>query len=222
MEYLPAYELSLYFLKLLKPVCRRVETVGSVKRADPKALQRGVHDLEFLLIVDDARVPLVFGSGKDQPKNKLERLLMDLKADETITDPKHTRAANGEKYKKFAISGHEQTDAATHDISDFCLELYIVTSKTWAIQNVIRTGPSAFSQRFVTNESQVCFHKASGKTYKGLLPDFYEYVKGETVIRYRNSGEVLDLEEEADAIRLLGLKSNNNYWIPPEERYMWT
>lgn len=213
MEYKQAYALTQKFLEILRPVAVRIETVGSVKRADNKALTQGVHDIEFLLIQDPSRIPPVFGGGLDQPKNKLERLIAEMKADGLITDP--SRKANGEKYKKFSITGLQE-------LNEFHLELFIVTERTWAIQNVIRTGPSAFSQRFVTNESEVCYHQATGRKYKGLLPDYYQYIKGETEIRVRNTGEVLVLHEEADAIRLLGLRESENYWIPPEDRWKYT
>jgi len=197
------------------PVRNGFRFVGSVKRGDPKALAQGVHDIELLIIPDPAHIAPVFGGGLSQPRNKLERLMVDLKEDHIISSA--LKKAEGDKYKKFAIVQHSEGQ-----LQDFCLELFIVTARTWAIQNVIRTGPSAFSQRFVTSETAMCFHESSGKTYKGLLPMYYEYVKGETCIRVRNSGDVLDLKEESDAIKLLGLRAGPDHWIPPAERYMYT
>lgn len=222
MNYPKAYDYYKNFMKILTPVSERIEVVGSVKRADPKAQTEGVHDLEFLIIPNADRIVPVFGAGLDQPKNKLERLLMDLKADEVIRTP--VRKADGEKFKKFAIveaSGSIEECNEKPEL-EFCLELYLVTARTWAIQNVIRTGPSVFSHRFVTPESQVAFHHATGKKYKGLLPAYYEYISGETVIRVRHTKQVLDLKEERDAIKLLGLRPESDYWIPPDERYMYT
>jgi len=169
MDYAKAYDLSRHFLKLLTPVGTRIEPVGSIKRADPNTHIKGVHDIEFLIIPDPSRIPPVFGAGRDQPKNKLEQLIADLRADGVIADP--DRKANGERYKKFAIVGAEQDSREVEEriaenagamSKEFCLELFIVTPRTWAIQNVIRTGPSAFSQRFVTSENSVCFHKPTG------------------------------------------------------------
>jgi len=227
MDYSSAYSLSRDLLKRIAPACLRIETVGSVKRGDPKACANGVHDIEFLIIPDPARIPPVFGAGTNQPKNKLERLIADLKADGIISDPQYVRKAEGERYKKYAIVGHEYTDSETKLPKDFCVEFWIVTACTWAVQNVIRTGPSAFSQRFVTPDNQMCFHKPSGKTYKGLLPAYYEYVRNEdrdadsTQIRVRSTKEPIKLNEEKDAIRLLGLRPESDYWIPADERYMY-
>lgn len=213
MEYYEALNLSKKFFKLLEPACTRIEAVGSVKRKDPEVLSKGCHDIEFLLIPDSTKIPPVFGAGLNQPKNKLERLLLDLRGEGVLRDPE--RKANGERYKKLTI-------VEASGLNEFNLELWIVRPETWAIQSVIRTGPSAFSARFVKNESETFIHKASGKTYKGLLPDFYEYVSGETVIKIRHTGATLDLGEEADAIRLLGLRQSDNYWIPPQVRYQYT
>lgn len=220
MDLSSAHTLYEYFLKLLAPVSQRVEVVGSVKRADLKAYIDGVHDLEFLIIPDPSPVETVLLG--EQPKNKLEQLIQELIANGILRPA--TRKADGDKFKKFAIVGASASpEECTKDHEkEFCLELYLVTERTWAVQNVIRTGPSAFSHRFVTPDNQQAFHKPTGKLYKGLLPVYYEYMTGETVIRVRSSGRVLDLKEEADAIRLLGLRPESNYWIPPEERYMYT
>jgi hypothetical protein len=206
-------------MSLLSPVSERIELVGSTKRADPKAHTDGVHDLEYLIIPDSSPVPPVLLG--DQPKNKLEQLLLELIANGTLRTPQ--RKANGDKFKKFCIVGASGSEEECElDIKkEFNLELYLVTSKTWAVQNVIRTGPSIFSHRFVTPDNQQALHRPTGKLYKGLLPVYYEYVPGETVIRVRSSGRVLDLKEEADAIKLLGLRPESDYWIPPEERYMY-
>lgn len=110
---------------------------------------------------------------------------------------------DGEKYKKRAICGTGQL------INEFCLDLFIVTEKTWGIQNVIRTGPALFGHRFVTNRNKTAFHE--GNYYPGFLPNHLEYVKGETMIK--NGSRILELPEEADALALIG-----KGWIEPGDR----
>lgn len=209
MEYPQAWAIYKSFFTRLAPACLQIEVVGSIKRADPRAVVEGVHDIEFLLIADPARLPVVFGGGKDQPTTKLEKAIAEMKAEGLISSAR--KKAEGSKQKRFAIVEHSQGP------QDFCLELFIVKPETWAIQAVIRTGPRIFSKRFVMNENQSFIDQPSGQRYKGLLPNYLEYMEGETKIRTRARGEVLDLKTEAEAIDLLGFG-----WIPPDRRYQYT
>jgi DNA polymerase/3'-5' exonuclease PolX len=164
----------------IQPGTTRLEIVGSVKRGD----KTEVHDIEFL-IIPDSRTPRPEFGQRNPPKSMLEKVLQDLVNDGVLWPVK-----GGDRYKQFIIQG-------TETLNPFHLELWIVRPETWGIQNVIRTGPKEFSHRFVTN-----------KAYGGLLPDEYEYIRGET--RIKKAGEYLGLPEEADALALLGLG-----WIEP-------
>ncbi len=184
MEYIKAKYLADKFYELIKPACVRIEIVGSVKRAD----KLDVHDIEYLVIAND-RTPRPDFGQKVVFKTMLDKVLHELCEQGLLKFVK-----GGEKLKQYSI-----LEADT--LNPFHMELYIVRPETWGIQNVIRTGPSEFSHRFVTN-----------KAYGGLLPDDCEYIRGETQIK--RQGKVLDLPEEADVIGLLGLG-----WIEPKHRH---
>ncbi len=188
MKYADALELATEYVEWLRDCCLRIEIVGSVKRGD----KEDVHDIEIMLIAVPSAPRPEFGQ-KVVHKNKLEQRLAQLVREGILREAR--KKANGDRLKRFAIVEHSS-------IEDFCLELFIVRPETWGIQNVIRTGPSEFSRLFVTNKAQ-----------RGLLPDNYQYIKGETVIVHRSSGAPIPLPEERDAIALLGLG-----WIAPADR----
>jgi len=188
MKYAEALELATEFVEWLRDCCLRIEIVGSVKRGDKDE----VHDIEILLIADPAAPRPEFGQ-KVVYKNRLEQRLAQLVQEGVLREAR--KKANGDKLKRFAIVEHSTGE-------DFCIELFIVRPETWGIQNVIRTGPGEFSQLFVTNKSS-----------RGLLPDKYQYVRGETIILDRSSGAAIPLPEEEDAIALLGFG-----WVAPADR----
>lgn len=182
---------------LLSPVCEIIEPVGSVKRGDKPE----VHDIEILLIAKTARPVPVFGQKRIY-ETKLDELLADMEQENIIKQA--SKKADGPRYKKRAL-------VATGEINEFCLDLFIVTEKTWGLQNVIRTGPALFSHRFVTNRNAVCYSDQLGRKFSGFLPNDLTYVRGETVIR--RGEDVLSLPWERDVIDLLGVG-----WIPWHER----
>lgn len=222
MEYLEALTLSQKFKKILEPACERIMPVGSVRRGDEKVQQKGCHDIEFLIIQKEEKAGDMFGHplpDDQQLPSPLERVIASMLESGSVIVPK--RPANGQKYKKFAIPGCEYIDADGEE-KQFCLELWIVTERTWGIQAVIRTGPSEFSYKFVNSEEFIGEHKPTGKRLRGLLPNYYEYIKGETKIVIRRTGEEVDTHTEEQALRLLGINSSNNYWIEPSERFRYT
>lgn len=174
----------------LQPVCTRLEIVGSVKRMDKEA----VHDIEILLIADPTP-PKVFFGQKKVYRTLLDEHLATSTPPKRLMQPKNK--ADGDKLKRFAVAEFSSYAA------DFCLELFIVQPETWAIQNVIRTGPGDFSKQFVTNKNK-----------GGLLPNRYLYIKGQTQIFDRETNHTLELKEEKDALALLGLG-----WIAPNRRH---
>lgn len=199
MKYDKALEIAMRLKIGLSDGCERIEIVGSVKRHDKDE----VHDIEILCI-PDLRVPRPEFGQKKVFKTMLDKAIADLQLEDVLGNAK----MNGEKYKKIPILG-------TDEINPFFLDLFIVKHLTWAIQNVIRTGPALFSHAFVTNKSVSFYDKGTNRRYRGLLPDQYLYMTGETKIRMKSENGVSDmfLYEEADAIALLGLG-----WIPPEKR----
>lgn len=188
------------FLEKLMPACIRGEIVGSVKRADKPE----VHDIELLLIAKNEKPVPEFGKPGFIYTSKLQKVLADLEYSGYLRQA--TKKADGDRYKKRAIIG-------SGELNEFCLDMFIVKPETWGIQNVIRTGPSLFSHAFVTNQNQKVLDRASGRTYNGLLPNHLEYIRGETVIKNRKTGEILLLPEEQDAIAVLG-----RGWIEPAQR----
>lgn len=192
------YPLALQFandlMERLRSGCERLEIVGSVKRND----KPDVHDIE-ILVIPDLRIPRPEFGQKDPPTNMLDKVLLELVYEGVLWPVK-----GGTKYKQFILP-------AAESLNPFHLDLFIVNPVTWGIQNVIRTGPSIFSHRFVTNQSATCFVKETGRTYSGLLPDRYQYIRGET--RIKQVDRYLDLPEEKDALELLGLG-----WIAPRDR----
>lgn len=197
MIYKQALEVANKFMDILSPATERIEIMGSVKRGDKPEC----HDLELLMILKPGHPRPEFGS-KVIYQTHLDQILDRLQATRVLRQP--IRKANGEKYKKFAIVKYS-------DPNEFCLDIFIVRAETWGLQNVIRTGPSIFSHCFVTNQGQAAFVRETGKSYKGLLPVEYQYVRGETKIM--RGEECLSLPEESDAIALLGYG-----WIEPAKR----
>ncbi len=194
MIYREAKELAERLAAMIEPGCLRLEIVGSVKRGD----KAECHDIEMLVIANEKTPRPEFGQ-KVVHKTMLDKVVWEMCEYRILRF-----LEGGDKLRKYAI-----LEART--IDPFKLELYIVKPETWGIQNVIRTGPSLFSHRFVTNKSAKCYIKEMGRAFPGLLPDEYTYVRGETKIL--SGGEALSLPEEADALKLLGLG-----WIEPKNR----
>lgn len=188
MKHTEAKILAKKFLGLLVPECARAEIVGSVKRGD----KPDVHDIEILVIDGLRPIRIEFGMKQKLelivPKTRLGNLLNYLCETGLLK-----LVMGGEKLRKYII-------LEAGEVNPFHLEVYIVMPETWGIQNVIRTGPSEFSHKFVTN-----------RRYGGFLPDDLEYVRGETKIV--SEGTALNLPEERDALGLIGYG-----WIEPRER----
>lgn len=203
MIYEEALELAEKFLLLLRPVCKRIEIVGSVKREKTE-----VHDIELLLIPNDGYPMPEFGRPKNLYKSHLEKQLADLEHDNWIQQAADKK--DGDKYKKRAIVG-------TGQLNEFCLDLFIVNERTWGIQNLIRTGNSWFSHRCVTNKQILAVNREDGRRMPGFLPNDLRYIKGKDMPNgescIKRGDEILSLPEEQDVFELIFGK-----WIPPNER----
>lgn len=208
MKHQKALELALKFQQLLSPACIRTEIVGSVKRNDKPE----VHDIEILIIPRNERPVPEFGKPAQIFKTKLDKVLSDLEYEGLLRQAADKK--DGDRYKKRAICGAGELD-------EFTLDLFIVTQATWGLQNVIRTGPSLFSHRFVTNRKFGFWDEKSQKRYTGFLPNDLAYVTAKNspdkLSHIKRGKEILSLPEEKDAIELLGFG-----WIPPGERSRWS
>lgn len=194
MLYREARPIAEKYAELLRPGCKRLEIVGSVKRGD----SLHVHDMEFLVIPDEGRAPLQF--GQKIPPIHFYRVLGELEAQGLL------------RFKMGASKQRKYEIVEARNLNPFLLELWIVREETWGIQNVIRTGPALFSHAFVTNRRQAFFHSGDEHEYHGLLPDDLEYMRGETMIRPLG-GSPLILPEERDALDLIG-----HGWVEPKDR----
>ena len=82
---------------------------------------------------------------------------------------------------------------------------------------MIRTGPSWFSHRAVTNRNALAWNRETGEKKPGFLPDDLTYVRAkdspDKLSHIKRSAEILSLPEESDVIQLIFGR-----WIPPNER----
>lgn len=203
MNYDLARNYAEIFAVRLAPFCERIEVVGSVKRNDKPE----VHDIEILLIQKQGHPIPEFGKPNIYT-NWIDKAMADLEYEGLLRQAADKK--DGDRYKKRAIVG-------TGELNEFCLDLFIVTPTTWGLQNLIRTGPSLFSHRAVTNQRALAFDRETGNQYFGFLPDHLKYVRAkdapDKLSRVMRGTEVLKLPEERDAIEMLGFG-----WIPPNER----
>jgi hypothetical protein len=192
----------------LRPICSRLEVVGSMKRADHDALTNGVHDIEFILIQQSGIPRAEFGKPKNIYLTKLDKLLADLEYRGRVRQAADKK--DGQRYKKRAIIG-------TGELNEFCVEFFIAQAENWALLNAIRTGDELFAHRFVTNRNKHFFSDKHQRDFPGLLPNDLTYVRGVNrdngISVIERLGEVLDLKTEGDAINLIGAGR-----IPPNER----
>lgn len=206
MIYDKANEYANQFLNRLSPFCERIEVVGSVKRND----KPDVHDIEILLIQKQGNPVPEFGRPNIYT-SWIDKAMADLEYEGLLRQAADKK--DGDRYKKRAIIG-------TGELNEFCLDLFIVTPATWGLQNMIRTGPSLFSHRAVTNRSAMAFDRETGNKYNGFLPNDLKYIRAkdapDKLSRVMRGTKVLNLPEERDAIEMLGYG-----WIPPNERRAW-
>lgn len=203
MIYDQAKLIAVNFMGLLRPVCKRIEIVGSVKREKPE-----VHDIELLLIPIDGYPVPEFGKPSRLYKTHLDKLLSDLEYQGLIRQAADKK--DGDKYKKRAIVG-------TGELNEFCMDLFIVNERTWGLQNLIRTGNSWFSHRCVTNQNVQAWNKEDGRKMPGFLPNEFRYIRGKDIASgescIKRGDEIISLPEEQDVFDLIFGK-----WIPPMER----
>lgn len=193
MEHSAALAIAESVVDVLRPVCKRVEIAGSVRRGKPD-----VKDIEIVAIPDlvpPVRKRAVFGAPVPPVyKIRLDELLAERCERGLLGGGRWSLQKNGEKYKKIYLIDQQ-----------ISVDLFLVTPPaTWGVQFVIRTGPADFSHWIVTR-------KRGG----GALPNGYRVQdgavwKGE---RENETNDLVGFETEAEFLRFLGLG-----WIEPGER----
>ena len=135
----------------LAPACERVEVAGSIRRG-----KADVGDIELVVIPKVTTEP--DGMFGERTVNQLtERLDMIIAYGGRLashpTDPKR-----GDRYSK-----------VIHAPSGLQVDLFSATARTFGLILLIRTGPAAYSQRFVTDIRKAALHVASGELHRGSL-----------------------------------------------------
>lgn len=170
---------------MLRPYCHRVEVAGSIRRGKPR-----VKDIELVC------EPIVDVLARDLWGNVVaERVTLYefLEAVRRVGGDfgprldRNGRPAIGERYQRLVYCG-------------VALDLFIVRPPAqFGLIYAIRTGPSAFSQRLVTQ-----------RRFGGYLPDGWHVRDGAL---HDADGNVVETPDEEDVFRAIGLT-----WIPPHER----
>jgi DNA polymerase/3'-5' exonuclease PolX len=178
----------------IAPGCKDVRIAGSIRR-----LKGEPGDIELVAVPDQRPPKPVFGQP-NQFANTLEAILYDLRLGSP--DGLCLRLEKGGSlYKQFWVS---VDNGATYLIK---LDLFLVTTESFPVQFVIRTGPAEFSHWIVTP-------RAKG----GCMPDGYKCESGRVICVA--TGEPMPFEEEIDFLGFLGLgwiepyarKANWGYW----------
>lgn len=185
-----AEPLAARLAELLEPACVRIEIAGSIRRQRPD-----VKDIE-LVCVPRMTEPAglhprlaFFDVGPDELVSAMDERVDSLCGAAAI-DLRYLRAG------KEACNGERQKRLVFHGI---VVDLFIlIPPADWGLMFTLRTGPSIWSKRLVTNKSR-----------GGLLPDDLR-VSGAQVLRSRDA---IACKEERDFFALIGLP-----WIEPAQR----
>lgn len=188
-----ARRLALELAEILRPAVERIEIAGSIRRERPT-----VGDIELVAVPRLEPVRDMFGEPTGS-RNALDDLAADLLARGTISlryaaGPLPT-SAWGARYKKFVYR-------------DVKVDLFsVLPPAQFGVLLVIRTGPAEFSRRFVTERRK-----------GGMLPEWAIVREGAIWRRVgdRPAGQPMEMAEEEDAFRFLGVEP-----IPPSWRVSW-
>lgn len=199
MKHDVALKVAEALVEYLRPVCERIEIMGSIRREKPD-----VKDIELLVISDlvnvPRRAPLEF--GKPIPpsyKTALDKLIVEMKEADAIRlepgYPHHDK--NGERLKSFYLK-----------YAGIQVDLSIVLPPaTWGVQAVIRTGPADFSHWCVTRR------KNGGALSNGYRVQDGAVWLGELPIKNPEIETRVGFAKELEFLEFLGLG-----WIEPRER----
>jgi DNA polymerase/3'-5' exonuclease PolX len=134
----------------LYPACERIQVAGSIRRQ-----RADVGDIELVV------VPLIEtepdGMFGERPINRLTERL-DMLTAAGVLAPHPIDPKRGERYSKLL-------DAA----SGLQVDVFSASADTFGLILLIRTGPAAYSQRFVTDLRRRALHVAGGQLHRGSL-----------------------------------------------------
>lgn len=176
-------------VRLLRPICHRVEIAGSVRRCKPQ-----VHDIEVLAIPRPS--PKATIQAKLIGTVEVDRWTTDDWADEGLRSgllehrrDKAGRPACGVRFKRLKIDSEKVVPGIR--AGWMALDLFVVLPPAqWGCLMAIRTGPADYSHNLATTALQ-----RGMRIHDGHL----EVGKGE------GEWTVLATPEEADLFRELGL-----------------
>ncbi len=133
---------------MLHPVTERVEVAGSIRRGRPD-----VGDIE-LVAVPRYQSDGLFGTATvNLLTERVDHLIERGYLASHPTDPKR-----GERYSKLFLPSR-----------GLQVDLFSATEATFGLILLIRTGPAAYSQRFVTDLRRRSLHVAGGALHRGGL-----------------------------------------------------
>ena len=136
--------------KDLAPACHRIEVAGSIRRGRPD-----VGDIELVAVPIIGTIPDgMFGEG--QVNRLAERIDWLLGAG--VLAPHPIDPKRGERYSKLL-----------HADSGLQVDIFSASAETFGLIFLIRTGPAAYSQRFVTDLRRRGLHVAGGQLHRGGL-----------------------------------------------------
>jgi len=135
---------------LLTLACHRLEIAGSIRRGRPD-----VGDIEMVAVPILDIVPE--GMFGERAVNRLTERVEEL-IDLGVLASHPTDPKRGERYSKLLHPG-----------SGLQVDLFSAAPETFGLILLIRTGPAAYSQRFVTEIRPRALHVAGGQLHRGSL-----------------------------------------------------
>jgi DNA polymerase/3'-5' exonuclease PolX len=134
----------------LAPAVERIEVAGSIRRQVAE-----VHDIELVAVPRlEERTDGLFGLATVNLLTERVDLLIDRGV---LSDHPEDRK-RGARYSKLV-----------HFLSGMQVDLFSTTTDQFGITLLIRTGPAAYSQAFVTGLRRRGFHAAGGELHRGGL-----------------------------------------------------
>lgn len=181
-----ARKIAEYYRDELAPYCERIEIAGSIRRNKAE-----VGDIEMVAIPKFKPISETNLFGETGQYNALE----------TVIQEAHRNGMglikNGSRYKQLVLPKNIVGKGSITEV--IYMDLFIVLPPSqWGVQLLIRTGPSEFSKKAV-----------SQRRIGGYLPSNC-VVKDGQVLR---NGELIPMSEEEDFLQLLGMPG-----LKPEER----
>lgn len=192
MNHTQAKEIADMLVDEMRPYCHKVEIAGSVRRLKPE-----VKDIELLAIPKWESVAAGFFAEDVSRNNSLycrwalgHPYITWIKTGTHLIVP-WPITEDGKYWRGLIASSYVPENGVK-------LDLFLTTPEQWGILFVIRSGPSEFSEKMVTQQ-----HKG------GWLSNDYSVAGG----NLWRKGVVVPCPEEQDFFNVTSRK-----WIPPEKR----